>query len=94
MCVCVFKEVMSVQLRFLLLVILEFSSLPLTKGNETPSSFLLPGPGPLIVGGVDQHECKCFTSALLVTENKCAYLQTLYQMSGLSAHSADKDVTT
>lgn len=88
----VFKEVLPVQLGFLPPVILEFSSLLLTKGNETPSSFPLPGPGPLIDGGVDQHERKCFTSAWLGTENKRAYLHTLYQMSPLSALSPGKKV--
>lgn len=43
-------------------MILEFRPLHLTNGNETPSSFPLPGSGPLIVSGVDQHNRKCFTS--------------------------------
>lgn len=70
---CLFKEVLPVQLGFLPLVILEFSFLPLTKGNEKPSSFPLLGPWPLIVDGVNKHECKCFTSDWK-REQDCAYL--------------------
>lgn len=62
LCVCVFKEFLPAPLRFLPLVILDFSSLTLTKGKETPSPFPLPEPGPLIVSGVDHDERKCFTS--------------------------------